>query len=270
MLGARQTRGHTCHWAGCGAQVKPAMWGCKEHWFRLPKRLRDRIWHAYRPGQEEDGRPSLDYIAAAREGARLDRRQRRREAVVSARRRLSYGEAPVPYTVSWSGEERHFVGVCPHAGRPALCQAVAPGEGRPAFGKPHSGRQREVVALGLCDLCGGTLKSRTKVSLSHARWRDNALVDRLATGILQVEPLLHRECAATSMRYCPSLRRDTAAGTLMVRQVTRWRCQFAVMAPEFIGHYVPGYVAGAGERIIGHAKVELLDWLDRDAAWLAG
>lgn len=67
VLGARQTRAHTCHWPGCNAQVKPAMWGCREHWFRLPKRLRDRIWRAYRPGQEEDGRPSLDYIAAARE-----------------------------------------------------------------------------------------------------------------------------------------------------------------------------------------------------------
>lgn len=67
VLTARQTRSHTCHWPGCTLQVRPAMWGCREHWFRLPKRLRDRIWNAYRPGQEEDGRPSDDYIAAARE-----------------------------------------------------------------------------------------------------------------------------------------------------------------------------------------------------------
>lgn len=182
------------------------------------------------------------------------------------RRPLTYGGTPVPYTVSWTGEERHFVGHCPYAGRPALRQISDPGNGKPAFGKPHDDRQREVIALGLCDLCGRPLKSRTKVSLSHARWRANAV--QSGTGILQVEPLLHRECAAISMRYCPSLRRDIGAGTLMVRQVTRWRVQFAVMAPEFIVHYVPDYRARPDERIIGAAKVELLDWLDRDGGWL--
>jgi len=34
---------HTCHWPGCNKEVPPAMWGCKTHWFSLPKRLRDRI-----------------------------------------------------------------------------------------------------------------------------------------------------------------------------------------------------------------------------------
>jgi len=90
------------------------------------------------------------------------------------RRRHNYGGAPVPYTVSWTGEERHFVGICRYAGQPALRQAAMPGSGKPAFGKPHSDRQREVIALGLCDLCGRPIKNRTKVSLSHARWRDNA------------------------------------------------------------------------------------------------
>ena len=42
-----QTREHTCHWPGCKKQVPPAMWGCKKHWFMLPKHLRDRIWAAY-------------------------------------------------------------------------------------------------------------------------------------------------------------------------------------------------------------------------------
>ena len=43
------------------------MWGCKPHWFRLPKSIRDRIWKTYRPGQERDQRPSRDYVEAARE-----------------------------------------------------------------------------------------------------------------------------------------------------------------------------------------------------------
>lgn len=60
-----QTRNHTCHWTNCGKQVPPAMWGCKEHWFKLPKPLRDAIWKEYRPGQEKDGTPSDRYLIVA-------------------------------------------------------------------------------------------------------------------------------------------------------------------------------------------------------------
>lgn len=35
-----QDRRHECHWPDCHTQVPPAMWGCKPHWFKLPKRLR--------------------------------------------------------------------------------------------------------------------------------------------------------------------------------------------------------------------------------------
>jgi transcriptional regulator with XRE-family HTH domain len=60
-----QTRKHHCHWPGCEAQVPPAMWGCKAHWFRLPKALRDRIWRTYAPGQEVDLTPSAEYLEVA-------------------------------------------------------------------------------------------------------------------------------------------------------------------------------------------------------------
>lgn len=58
---------HTCHWPGCKKVVPPAMWGCRAHWYALPKDLRDRIWRAYRPGQEISKTPSPDYIAVARD-----------------------------------------------------------------------------------------------------------------------------------------------------------------------------------------------------------
>ena len=58
---------HTCHWPGCGKDVPPAMWGCKPHWYSLPKRLRDLIWATYRRGQEITKNPSPEYIAAAQE-----------------------------------------------------------------------------------------------------------------------------------------------------------------------------------------------------------
>lgn len=57
---------HTCHWPGCPKEVPPAMWGCKLHWFTLPKRLRDRIWATYRAGQEITKTPSESYLEAAK------------------------------------------------------------------------------------------------------------------------------------------------------------------------------------------------------------
>lgn len=62
---AKQDRRHTCHWPGCDKQVPPAMWGCKPHWFKIPKRLRDEIWMTYEIGQEQSMTPSPAYLAAA-------------------------------------------------------------------------------------------------------------------------------------------------------------------------------------------------------------
>jgi hypothetical protein len=149
---------------------------------------------------------------------------------------------------------------CPYAKAAAICQAVAPGSGRPRFGKPHSQRQRQAIAQGLCDLCAKSLKSRTKVSLSHAKVYGHGAE---GPAVLQVEPLLHRECARISMAHCPSLKRDIRAGELRIRQVNRYRVQMAVMAPDYVEA-----IAGERRTAIGHAKVELLRWIDRDLAWL--
>jgi hypothetical protein len=60
-----QTRNHHCHWPGCDKQCPPAMWGCKAHWFALPKYLRDAIWRTYEPGQEVTMTPSAAYLDVA-------------------------------------------------------------------------------------------------------------------------------------------------------------------------------------------------------------
>lgn len=57
---------HHCHWPGCTRRVKPAMWGCREHWYSLPHEIRTRIWRAYEPGQEISKSPSREYLEAAR------------------------------------------------------------------------------------------------------------------------------------------------------------------------------------------------------------
>jgi len=53
---------HTCHWATCRQEVPPKLWGCKKHWFKLPKRLRDAVWRTYSPGQENRKDPSQEYL----------------------------------------------------------------------------------------------------------------------------------------------------------------------------------------------------------------
>lgn len=64
---ATQDRDHTCHWRGCRRQCKPAYAMCREHWYTLPKELRDKVWRAYAPGQEETLTPSRAYLDVMRE-----------------------------------------------------------------------------------------------------------------------------------------------------------------------------------------------------------
>ena len=58
---------HACHWPNCDLGVPPKMWGCRAHWYRLPKTLRDKVWSAYAPGQEITKTPSAEYVKVARE-----------------------------------------------------------------------------------------------------------------------------------------------------------------------------------------------------------
>lgn len=53
-----------CHWPGCRA-VPPAMWGCKQHWFTLPAKMRNAVWRCYEPGQEISKTPSAEYLRVA-------------------------------------------------------------------------------------------------------------------------------------------------------------------------------------------------------------
>jgi len=173
---------------------------------------------------------------------------------------LYYGGVPVPYTVSWSAEGRDFLGNCRYAEGPALRQSQARGQGKPIFSKPHADRQREVIVQCRCDVCGKSLKNRAKVSLSQAR---PAMHAATPGDILQVEPLLHRECAAQSMRHCPSLKRQLASGELKIRQVFQHHRQVAIMSEQGVFEMI-----GVRRKAYGHAKVQLVKWRERDLAWL--
>jgi len=66
-LAAAMPTKHHCHWPDCDATVSPAAWGCRKHWYKLPAALRNKIWTAYRTGQEETKTPSRRYVEVARE-----------------------------------------------------------------------------------------------------------------------------------------------------------------------------------------------------------
>lgn len=183
---------------------------------------------------------------------------------MSNRAILHWGKVPVPYAALWSAEDGQMhVAQCPHINMPACCDIAARGQGKPVFGKPHMTRQREVIVNDLCDLCARPLRLKTKVSLSHAR--------PVASGgeglcIMQVEPLLHKDCAAICVQHCPSLKRDIDKGTLIVRQVIRYRHQVAILTSAAVEEFT-GTAHGP---VAGHARVELQRWIDRDLAWLGG
>lgn len=186
---------------------------------------------------------------------------------------LRYGNTRVPVTASWTGEEHFYLDRCRWFGKLAICQdeVIQNGGlshirrnighlGRPQFGKPHMQRQRRAMAEGRCDICGRSLRTATKVSLSHARPQPHGAE---GWAILQVEPMMHRACALEAVDQCPSLKRDVLAGTLRILQVLRWRAQCAVMDADYVQT-----ITGQHTKALGHGKIELLEWHDRDADWL--
>lgn len=170
---------------------------------------------------------------------------------------LDYGNVPVPMTTEWGREAGYSIAHCPHAGGLALCQPSRQGEAgdRPAFGRQHFNRQRRAAVLGLCDLCGKPLKGRTKLSLSEPVFGSNGAT------LMQLEPLVHRECAEISMGACPHLRAARAAGKLKVRTVTRFRSIPDILAPKIVAEQAPEYT-GPRVGIAGYVFIELLQWTE--------
>jgi hypothetical protein len=77
--------GHTCHANFCRVSCKPEHLMCPHHWAMVPLHTKDRVLHAYRPGQCDDMRPSPEWLeaaflavaqVAAREHAPMSKRQR--------------------------------------------------------------------------------------------------------------------------------------------------------------------------------------------------
>ncbi len=53
-----------CRWPGCEKQVPVRLWGCEDHWKRVPSDLLRALWLEFRPGQETDLQPSEGWVRA--------------------------------------------------------------------------------------------------------------------------------------------------------------------------------------------------------------
>lgn len=67
MSSIRQLRPHFCHAKGCTVPVDPSLLMCRGHWLMVPVSVRTKVLSLYRPGQEVDKHPSMEYLAAAEE-----------------------------------------------------------------------------------------------------------------------------------------------------------------------------------------------------------
>jgi hypothetical protein len=65
-------RAARCPWPGCGKRVRPAYLMCRTHWYRLPARIRSRIWDTYQPGQTA-ATASPEYLEALGEALNFAR-----------------------------------------------------------------------------------------------------------------------------------------------------------------------------------------------------
>lgn len=57
---------HECHALGCGKEIPPRLLMCLRHWNMVSKTDQREVWEHYRPGQEIDKRPTMEYLAVQR------------------------------------------------------------------------------------------------------------------------------------------------------------------------------------------------------------
>ncbi len=67
---ARQAKPlRTCPHPDCRRQVPTDMFGCRDHWFQLPRPIRDAIWAAWRAGDRvAHNRAMMDAVRFWRQG----------------------------------------------------------------------------------------------------------------------------------------------------------------------------------------------------------
>jgi hypothetical protein len=65
QLTTLQSGADACTIPGCGRQIDPSRLMCREHWYTVPKELRDRVWATWRSGLGAFSTEHQDAVRAA-------------------------------------------------------------------------------------------------------------------------------------------------------------------------------------------------------------
>lgn len=133
---------------------------------------------------------------------------------------------PVPYINIWGQEtvDRLRVAYDPHARGRAVFYDDAD-QTVPDFTKQHMARQRECVAMGLCQVCARHVpwsRRNLVVAALSVQWVRLDGVDRREVPVI-FEPWLDDRCAEIATRWCPALIRRTREERLTVVPVRSQR-----------------------------------------------
>lgn len=150
----------------------------------------------------------------------------------------------VPWIIYWSGEGSSWVDICPYTHKRSLFRADNRGNGKPFWKEYHPNRQRKCVYECRCQVCGGSIVSRTKISLGAIN--EGTVVD----------PFVCVPCAKMSLAMCPDLKDQIEEGEIEIKEVTGWK-------------WFPHYWADQEEIVQGFG-IELKSYIDRDRDWLNG
>jgi len=80
-----------CVVPGCEAEIDPTRLMCRDDWYRLPKRLRDRVWATWRSGQSASSREHRQAVRTAVNYRRVARAARWSRPFLRLRLLLSHG-----------------------------------------------------------------------------------------------------------------------------------------------------------------------------------
>lgn len=175
---------------------------------------------------------------------------------------LTYNGQIVPWTTPWTAEMTDHVVKREHIvqGALAICQRIAPGEGKPLFGTQHLQRQRQAIIQGRCDVCGGVIRPGQHRVLLHP---GTPLKGTNEVGHTMAPA--HRECARQAALVCPWIIQKIEGGSLTVIVAKKTRILLATLDPEIVE-------AETGQLyelpVVGHAKLIVDKSVKRDAQWL--
>lgn len=150
---------------------------------------------------------------------------------------------PVPYVAQWSSEVEESFVIRPdplYQDREAVFfSAGAIGEGEAILGNMSMVRQRETLALGMCQVCRRRVAGGKGYLVQSANTSKVVPINNSpAMALVITEPWLCRRCLEFSLETCPGLIRRKREDDITILRPTRWLigCSSGWVEGEFEEH----------------------------------